>query len=292
MVPAESGISLSKVLRMETRANYVLVGGFVLAGFLTIIIFLVWLSKINFGESYQLYDIYFQGTVTGLKKGATVQYRGVPIGTVKDIAIRPTDVEMIRVRISVERKVKLREGVYASLEMQGITGISFVQITGGTSNKPILKAPPGKKYPVIPAKTSLLEEVAGSVPEILAMTTHLIKQIQDVLSDENREALKKTIQNIEDITNYLTPTGKKEGLLDSMRKSIQSIDVTMQELRQMIAENRTNFKNFSTNGFDSLTKFLNEGRDAMTAIKRVSEALERSPSRFFYNDPKQGVRAR
>lgn len=292
MVLVENGISLNKVLIMETRANYVLVGSFVLTGFLTIIIFLVWLSKINFGESYQLYDIYFHGAVTGLKKGATVQYRGVPIGTVKDITIKPKDVEMIRVRISVEKKVKLREDVCASLEMQGLTGVSFVQIKGGTNSKPVLEAKPGKKYPVIPAKASLLEEVAGSVPEILAMTTHLIRQIQDVLSEENREALKKTIENIEDITNYLAPGGKKEGLLEGMKKSINSIDAGMKEFRQMVAENRTNFKSFSTNGFDSLTKFLNEGRDAMAAIKRVSEALERSPSRFFYNDPKQGVRTR
>lgn len=277
---------------METRANYVLVGAFVLAGFLTIIIFLVWLSKVNLREPYQAYDIYFHGSVTGLKKGATVQYRGVPIGNVKDITIDPTDVEMIQVRISVEKKIKLREDVTASLETQGLTGISFVQIKGGTNTSPVLKAKPGQKYPVIPAKTSLLEEVAGSVPEILTMTTNLIRQIQDVLSDENREALKKTIQSIEDITSYLAPKGKQEGLLDDMRNSIHSIDIAMKEFRQMIAENRANFKSFSTTGFDSLSKFLNEGRDAMAAIKRVSESLQRSPSRFFYNDPKQGVSAR
>lgn len=277
---------------METRANYALVGGFVLAGFLTIIIFLVWLSKVNLGESYQTYDIYFHGTVTGLKKGATVQYRGVPIGNVKDIIIDPEDVETIEVRISVENKVKLREGVTASLETQGLTGIAFVQIKGGTSNSPVLKAKPGQKHPVIPAKTSLLEEVAGSVPEILTMTTHLIKQLQDVLSDENREALKKAIQNIEDITSYLAPRGKQKGLLDDMKNSISSIDIAMKEFRQVIVENRANFKKFSTNGFDSLTKFMNEGRDAMATIKRVGESLERSPSRFFYNDPKQGVRPR
>lgn len=277
---------------METRANYVLVGGFVLAGFLTIIMFLVWLSKVNLGESYQTYEIYFHGTVTGLKKGATVQYRGVPIGNVKDIAIDPEDVETIRVRISVENKIKLREGVVASLETQGLTGIAFVQIKGGASNSSVLKEKLGQKYPVIPAKTSLLEEVAGSVPEILTMTTHLIRQLQDIFSDENREALKKTIQNIEDITSYLAPKGKQEGLLDEMRNSIHSIDLAMKEFKQMITENRTNFRKFSTSGFDSLSKFMSEGRDAMATIKRVGESLERSPSRFLYNDPKQGVHTR
>ncbi|WP_052046137.1 MlaD family protein [Candidatus Paracaedibacter symbiosus] len=276
---------------METRANYVLVGGFVLAGFLAIIIFLVWLSKTNLGEPYQIYDIYFRGSVTGLKNGATVQYRGVPIGVVKDISIKPDNLEIIRVRVAVDQKVSLREDVTASLETQGLTGIAFIQIKGGTNDSPVLRAKPDQKYPVIPAKTSLFEEVAGSVPEILGHMTQLIRQMQDFLSEENRDSFRKTIQNVEDITNYLSPKGKKENVLSDIKKSANSIEATMKEFREMVKENRREIKDFSTHGLDSFAKFLNEGREAMSTIKRIGDSLERSPSRFLYNDTKQGVRA-
>lgn len=275
---------------METRANYFLIGSFVLIGFLTIIIFLVWLSKSDFGESLQTYNIYFKGTVTGLKKGATVQYRGVPVGVVKDIRIQPTDIEIICVQVGIEDQVKLREDVTASLETQGLTGLAFIQIKGGTNGGKVLKAKPGQQYPVIPAKSSLLEEVAVTLPEILAATTQLVKQVQDVLSDDNREALKKAFQNIEAITTYLSPENKKDNVLEDIRKSSNSFGQAMVELSALIKENRSNIKDFSNVGFDSMTKFMNEGREAMAAIKRISESLERSPSRFLYNDPKQGVR--
>ncbi len=275
---------------METRANYFLVGSFVLIGFLTIIIFLVWLSKSDFGDSLQTYNIYFKGTVTGLKKGAAVQYRGVPVGVVKDIRIKPKDVETICVQVGVESRVKLREDVTASLEIQGLTGLAFIQIKGGTNQGKVLKAKADQDYPVIPAKSSLLEEVAGSLPEILAATTKLVNQAKDVLSDINIESLQKAFQNIEDITTYLSPKNKKDNILEDIRKSSNSFGEAMIELKALVKENRSSIKDFSNVGFDSMTKFLNEGREAMSAIKRISESLERSPSRFLYNDPKQGVR--
>lgn len=275
---------------METKANYFLVGSFVLAGFLSIIIFLVWLSKTNFGDSSNTYDIYFKGAVTGLKKGAAVQYRGVPVGTVKFISIKPSNIEMIRVQVDVEKGVALREDVTASLETQGLTGLSFIQIKGGTNEAPILRAKPGEHYPVIPATSSLLEEVAGSVPEILYTTTRLMEQLQDVLSEENRQCFHKTIQNIQEITNFLSPKNKKDNLFNEFKKSATSIEQTMKELREMVTENRANIKDFSTSGFDSFAKLMQEGRETMASIKRLSESIERSPSRFLYNDSKQGVR--
>ena len=271
---------------METRANYFLVGSFVLIGFLTIIIFLVWLSKSDFGDSIQTYNIYFKGTVTGLKKGAGVQYRGVPIGIVKDIRIKPKDVETICVQVGIESQVKLREDVTASLEIQGLTGLAFIQIKGGTNQGKILTAKPGESYPVIPAKSSLLEEVAVSLPEILAATTKLVNKAQDVLSDVNIDSLKKAFQNIEDITTYLSPKNKKDNIFEDIRQSSNSFGQAMIEFKGLVKENRSSINV----GFDSMSKFLNEGREAMSAIKRISESLERSPSRFLYNDPKQGVR--
>lgn len=268
---------------METRANYVLVGSFVLTGFLGIIIFLVWLSKTNLGESVKFYDIYFKGSVTGLKKDSSVQYRGVPVGTVRSIRIDRHNVENIRVRVAIEDRVELHEDVVATLEIQGLTGIPFVQIKGGTTESPLLVAKEGQKYPVITAKSSLLEEVAGSVPELLAATNKLLHEVQGFLTPENRDSFSKIIKNMESVTAYLSPNNKKESPLIAINQA-------MKELQSMLQENRPGFKDFSATGLDSFTRFLNEARDALTSIKRVSESLERSPSRFFYNDPKQGVR--
>lgn len=275
---------------METRANYVLVGSFVLTGFLGMIIFLVWLSNANFGESVRLYDIYFKGSVTGLKQDSSVQYRGVPVGTVKSIRIDPRNVEIIRVRVAIDHRVKLREDVIATLETQGITGLSFVQIIGGTTTSPLLVAKEGRKYPIIPAKSSLLEEVAGSVPELLASANKLIKDMQRFLTDENCQSFSKIVQNIETITSYLSPKNKKNSPLIAINESANSIEKTMKQLKEVLQENRSGLKDFSSNGLDAFTKLLNEGSDALSSIKRVSESLERSPSRFLYNDPRQGVR--
>lgn len=276
---------------METRANYFLVGSFVLAGFLTLIIFLVWLSKTHLGDSFRTYDIYFKGAVTGLKKGAAVQYRGVPVGLVKDIFITQ-DVEVICVEVSIDKKLALRSDVIANLETQGLTGVSFIQIKGGTNEAPLLAAQSGQRHPVIPAKSSLLEEVASSVPEILNATNHLIKQLQDVLSEENRQALSQTVHNIEALTYFLSPKNKKDSVFKDLKKTANSIEETMQEIRALLQDNRGRIKDFSTSGLDAFLSFIQEGRSTMAAVKRLTESLERSPSRFLYNDSKQGIPTR
>ena len=82
---------------METRANYLLVGSFVLGLALALVLFLAWIAKIELGDGQPVYRIFFTGSVTGLKDGSPVRYRGVPVGSVTDIRIDPANVEQIEV---------------------------------------------------------------------------------------------------------------------------------------------------------------------------------------------------
>ena len=86
------------------------------------------------------YQIAFAGSVTGLQQGSQVRYRGVPVGRVADIRIDPQRVEWVLVTIEVERGTPIRQDTVASLEMQGVTGIAFVQLQGGTQASPPLVA--------------------------------------------------------------------------------------------------------------------------------------------------------
>src|SRR5579871_6449470 len=121
---------------METRGHYIIVGAFVLLMLTGIFVSIVWLARGQFQREGQIYDIFFRGTVTGLSEGAPVRYKGVPIGLVVTIRLDPENVERIRVRIEVDTGTPIKEDAVASLEMQGITGLAFVQITGGSNASP------------------------------------------------------------------------------------------------------------------------------------------------------------
>jgi len=74
---------------------------------------------------------YFTGDVTGLGVGSAVRYRGVPVGTVRDIRLDPTNVEQVQVLMDVSADAPIKEDTIAQLALQGITGVAFIQLTGG-----------------------------------------------------------------------------------------------------------------------------------------------------------------
>lgn len=282
---------------METHANYTRIGFFVLFGIVGSIMFILWLSQSSFGRNQFYYNIYFEGSVAGLKNGSSVQYRGVPIGLVKSIQIRSKNLEQIKVTISINQKELIRSDMVASLETQGLTGIAYVQIEGGSSDSPILEDTKGKTYPTIPSKKSLVEELYVTAPMLLRQTNSLINEIKQFFNEENRTSITETIHNIQKITAFLTPTPhSKDSAIQDMKTTMDAFWNTLgeiqgmsKELKDILKENRQGLRNLSTVSLENFNRFFIDGQEAMTSVKKIADALDRSPSRFFYNDPSQGV---
>ncbi len=113
---------------METQARYIIVGSFVLVTLLIGFLFVMWIGHSELTSEARTYDIYFEGSVTGLKEGSQVLYRGVPVGTVKSITIDLKNTDRVRVCIGVSPSTPIQEDTLATLEMQGITGLSLIHI--------------------------------------------------------------------------------------------------------------------------------------------------------------------
>ena len=242
---------------METQARHVLVGSFVIAIVVAIFVAVVWIAGVEPGRKPAVFDIYFTGAVTGLAEGAPVRYSGVQIGRVRNISLDPANVERVRVQIEVNRPSVIKEDAVASLELQGITGYAFVQITGGTKDSPVLQAKTGQRYPVIQSTPSQLEKVFRSAPELLDRALLIADRLANVLDDTNRKALSDTLQNIQNATAALG--GKGEDINGILVESAE----TMRELRKTLV---------SINGLsEGLDKKL-VGRDG--AIEKLNNALD------------------
>lgn len=279
---------------METRANYTLVGAFVVFFVVAMAAFILWVARVDFSHNATEYAIYFSRSVTGLKEGGTVLYRGVPVGTVKSIDLAPANLERVQVVISVEKGVPIMEDAFASLELQGITGVAYIQLNGGTSGAPHLRPAPGRTRAVIPTRSSVFEEVTASLPAVLHQVSKTFEEIRPLFDEDNRKAFKESLKNIHAITKTLAPEPGKESdiheLLLNMKETVKEVRFLVSEMKSFLIDNRRGIHNFTETGLPALTQFLNEGKEAFGAIRRVGESIERSPSRFIYNDPRQGVK--
>ncbi|HET6522707.1 MAG TPA: MlaD family protein, partial [Geminicoccaceae bacterium] len=188
---------------METRASYLLVGAFVLVLVAGLTGFVVWLVGARADRDVALYDIAFTGSVTGLQTGGQVRYLGVPVGRVEWIGIDPGNLGRVLVTAQIDQPQLIREDTVASLEMLGITGIAYVQLSEGSDEAPPLWPQPGRERPLIPSVPSTLEQVFDSTPELLAQGVELLGRLTEALDEANLRAFGDTLQNVEAVTGTL-----------------------------------------------------------------------------------------
>lgn len=216
---------------METKANYVIVGSFVLALVAGLFGFVVWLGRFEVNRELAFYHVYLQGSATGLQDGSQVRYRGVPVGRVIDVRIDPANVEQVRLMLEIPRDVSIKTDTVASIEFQGITGVAYVQLVGGTQAAAPMVPKEGERYATIPARASTLEQVFQQAPELLGTVTTLMMQANELLGPDNRRQLGEMLANLnrisgavahrsDDIDRLIADTGRMARDLSSAAQTL------------------------------------------------------------------------
>jgi phospholipid/cholesterol/gamma-HCH transport system substrate-binding protein len=224
---------------LETRANHFLVGLFVLALMGALAFVGLWFARANLGEEQTVYHTFFRGSVTGLSIGSTVRYRGVPVGTVQDIAIDPENVERIQVTLALRPGTPIRTDTIASLQPQGITGLSFIQLTGGTQAAAVLVAPPGRRVPEIPSMPSPIERLLADAPEAMARVGVLIERVSNLLDDDNMRNIDRVIDNTAEAVVLLARAlVHVEKLAEEAGGTLKGVDRTVADAGRLVADAR------------------------------------------------------
>lgn len=229
---------------MEIRASYMLVGAVVLALITGLAAFSVWLVKADIDRQLTVYEIYFEGTVTGLQEGSQVLYRGIPVGRIAEIGIDPENVERVRTVAEINHGTPITEDTIATLEMQGITGVAFVQLKGGTRDSPLLAVDgDDDALPVIAAQRSALERVFELTPDLLAQAVQVADRISSFLNEENVKSLSATLNNLETFSGGLAANADDVGAmtsgvtktLDEVRAAASGLGELTEDLREVAA---------------------------------------------------------
>ncbi|MGY6633363.1 MAG: MlaD family protein [Alkalilacustris sp.] len=179
---------------METRANYVLIGAFALAGFLGLIGFFLWFARVELDRQFAYYDVRFP-SVSGLARASEVRFAGLPVGQVVDVRLSPDD-DRVVVRLEVTADTPIRSGSIATIESQGVTGVSFVGITPGERGEPLL-IDTTDGVPEIESGRSVLQSLAEDAPEVVSEALEVMRQLSAIFSAENQERVTSILDNLE-----------------------------------------------------------------------------------------------
>jgi len=274
---------------METRSSYVIVGSFVLAMIAAVFAFVIYIAKVQLDEVNLDYHVFFTGSVTGLQEGSAVRYRGVAIGVVSDIRIDPDDASRVRVTIEVPSSTSLLQDSIASIEMQGITGIAYIQIFGGAKGSPPIERVPGQ-VPIIPSKPSQISEVFDAAPQLLNRLITLSDKAAAFLTPENAEKVSNILANTESISaSASTALSDLSAVTAKSDERMTSLTATSEQARRLLSENREPLRDFTTTGLYDAALLIAEMRELMSNLSRLTAQVQRDPSGFLLAGPRAGV---
>lgn len=253
---------------METRGHYVLIGAFVLGIATLALLAVLWLGKHSLDREFDHYEVYFQEAVTGLAKGSPVQYNGIQIGEVRSLRLSRINPGRVIARIRVGGGSPIKTDTEAKLGYLGVTGVAFIQLSGGTVEAPRLQPRADRKYAVIRAKPSDLAKLFESGADIVVTVNEVLKRVSDILSDENAARLSSAIEGLNTFTSAVAAEGDAIGVL--LRDGARSAT----ELAATLAEVRGTIATLERTIADTRGLIDGEARDALASLSRASAQLE------------------
>jgi phospholipid/cholesterol/gamma-HCH transport system substrate-binding protein len=246
-------------------------------------------------------NVYFVATsksVTGLNPESTVFYRGIAVGKVLNIKFDPKDTGLILVKIEIDKNIILTQGVFATLQFKGVTGLTQLQLEDSGKITDLL--PPGdnpkSRIPLLP---SITDKLMSSGDELLTKADHLMLRLSSLLNEENEKNIVGILANLKSLSDKLseleksvvTALGELPALTKDAKKTLKHIDSLSLELQALSKDARTLSKkagnladtgNIAGNQFVETTlpkvnKLLTDLQKTTDEVKRIAVTLENNP---------------
>ena len=168
---------------METDKHYFIEGLFIIGFAIAAALFTLWLVTSGHRDD-QIYRIHFAESVSGLALGDAVKYHGVDVGTVKAMALDADNPRLVQVDVALRKGTPVKTDSKASLNLKGITGVVYIELTGGSANaKDLLAATPPAQVPEIPSEKSKLSALLDALPKVVEKFSAIEDKVDKVVTD-------------------------------------------------------------------------------------------------------------
>ena len=305
---------------MEREASYLTVGAFVLLVLALAAWFVIWYTDVQEQRNYRRFEIYFEGSVAGLSKGGPVRYLGVDVGRVVRMDIDPRAADRVEVIVDIDATAPISDETLASLSLQGVTGLLYIDLERDRGDKPVMPRVPSRQYPVIRTVKSNFDILLSSLPDLIGRGSGLAQRMSRLFNDENVAAASATLDNLNRASAELPgilkdvrvlvgdarrTLGEIEGAASGLRDVTQGPDIkaalervrvtmdhlasTSARLDEFVGENQANITRFSDSGLVELQQLIRESREAAQEFRELSRSIKREPSQLLYEQKYPGV---
>lgn len=218
---------------MNNRVNYGLVGFLVLLSLSMMVTFGYWLLKPTEEAEMRIYAIYFDESVLGLNMDAPVKYRGINVGNVVSLKINPKNSEQVEVLINVLKTTPIKASTVAQLTSQGITGLSYINLSYGDESSEPLVSKKGEEYPVIKTIPSLLIKLENTFGDMSLNLSETLYRTRQLLKDENQQEFSLLLKNSAIFMAKMNQILDDE-TISNFQQSVKNLNSASQKLDMLI----------------------------------------------------------
>ncbi|MBT3068130.1 MlaD family protein [Rhodoferax sp. U11-2br] len=295
--------------------NYALVGAFVLLLGSLLVAGVLWLASGGaWQKKYALYQAVLAESVAGLNLNAPVKYNGVDVGKVQAIQLDSSNPQNVNLLFAIEEGTPIKEDTLAVLKTQGLTGIAYVELSGGSLASPVLLAKAGARYPVIRSSPSLSARLENVLSSVLAKLDSTSTNLNAILSKDNQAAFHTMLTDMATITRTLA--ARKDSidaaLVDGARtmKNASVASAGLQDLVQRLARSAdavalmgtevaktstgagqtigavgADVQRFGAETLPELQRLLAELSNLSRSLTELTEQTRRNPSGLIFGHP-------
>jgi phospholipid/cholesterol/gamma-HCH transport system substrate-binding protein len=294
---------------METRANYVLIGLFTLAVIAGAFGFVYWFQNTGGGNERAYFRVVFDGSVSGLRTGASVLFNGIKVGEVTGLDLDPQRPQQVVATISVDKSVAVRPDTDIGLEFQGLTGIASLSLKGGSVDKPAL-AGTKENPPLLVAPRGATQDVTQSAREVLRRLDEFLanneQSFHNTLANldkftatlaANSKRVDSALENIDQFTGALARnadridkiaqglqglTGGEDGKGGEINMAAKSIRTLADNLDKRTASITASVNQLANTGTRQLGAVAADAQRTLATVDRAVRNLDRNPSRVLF----------
>ncbi|MCZ4273459.1 MlaD family protein [Maritalea porphyrae] len=276
---------------MESKANYSLVG---LISLLVMFLtggFIYWFAILDSNVTTNKYNVVFTGTVTGLSVSTPVLFNGIKIGQVRSVAIDPNDPGKVIASVEVDSKAPIKTDTKAILEFQGLTGVAYVQFSGGSPTANALPPSTSTRTATILADKSDFQSILDGLQDTIVGASVAFDRLNNFL-DDNEATTSTTLANVEAFSAALAANSDGvEQFLASLAGAGKEIGPLSAELRQFseqlrgiigdiepgqvakIIEDASKFSEAISRNSDSVDSFFDDAVALSASLNKSSEQI-------------------
>lgn len=310
---------------MEREANYVAVGAFVLLVVAMGALFVYWYSDAHDQRNFRRYEVYFDGSVSGLAVGGQVRYLGVDVGRVVGIKLDQRAADRVQVIVDIDTTAPISERTLAQLSLQGVTGLLFIDLFQqhpGALPERLMEPVASEHYPVIRSIRSNFDIFLSGLPQVAGQIGELATRGNKLLSNQNLAAINRLVANLdragatlpgaardasELIAELREATAASRALIAKinaatetagpdmvaavarLRASAEHLASASEQIDGMLTEDRGALHGFVQESLPQIDALLRDSRDAAREFEQLSRSLRENPAQVLYQPPSAAV---